>query len=38
MRFFTRVYLDADVDVLIAELLQARGFSAVTMQEAGFIG
>jgi len=34
MRLFARVYLDEDVDVLVAELLRARGFSALTTQEA----
>lgn len=38
MRLFARVYLDEDVDVLIAELLRARGFSAVTTQEAECTG
>jgi len=38
MRLFARVYLDEDVDVLVAELLQARGFSTETTQEAGYIG
>jgi hypothetical protein len=35
MRFFAQVYLDADVDVLVAELLRACGFSALTTREAG---
>lgn len=31
---FAELYLDEDVDVLIAELLKARGFSAVTTRDA----
>jgi len=38
MRLFAQVYLDEDVDVLVAKLLQARGFSALTTQEAGCTG
>jgi predicted nuclease of predicted toxin-antitoxin system len=38
MRLFARLYLDEDVDVLVARLLESRGFSAVTTQEAGYIG
>ena len=38
MRLFARLYLDEDVDVLVARLLESRGFSAVTTQEAGCIG
>jgi hypothetical protein len=38
MRLFARIYLDEDVDVLVAELLRARGFSADTTQEAGCTG
>src|SRR5262245_27542050 len=34
-RLFIELYLDEDVDVLIAQLLRARGFVAVTTQEAG---
>lgn len=34
-RFFIELYLDEDVDVLIAELVRARGFSATTTREAG---
>jgi hypothetical protein len=37
-RFFIELYLDEDVDVLIASMLRARGFGAVTTQEAGMIG
>ena len=32
---FIELYLDEDVDVLIAQLLRARGFVVVTTQEAG---
>jgi len=32
---FIKLYLDEDVDVLIADLMRARGFVATTMQEAG---
>lgn len=38
MRLFARLYLDEDVDVLVARLLEARGFSAVTTQAAGCTG
>lgn len=38
MRLFARLYLDEDVDVLVARLLKARGFSAITTQEADRIG
>lgn len=38
MRLFAQIYLDEDVDVLVAELLRARGFSAETTQEAGCTG
>jgi predicted nuclease of predicted toxin-antitoxin system len=34
-RLFIELYLDEDVDVLIAQLLRARGFAVVTTQEAG---
>ena len=33
-----KLYLDEDVDVLIADLVRARGFVATTTQEAGNIG
>ena len=36
-RLFIELYLDEDVDVLIAHLLRARGFDALTTQEAGLI-
>jgi hypothetical protein len=32
---FIRLYLDEDVNVLIAELLKARGFDAITARDAG---
>ena len=34
-RLLIELYLDEDVDVLVAELLRAHGFVAVTTQEAG---
>lgn len=34
---FIPLYLDEDVDVLLAELIRARGFDAMTTQEAGNI-
>src|SRR5437867_1422743 len=34
-RLFIELYLDEDVDVLLAQLLRARGFVVVTIQEAG---
>ena len=37
-QLFIELYLDEDVDVLVAELLRARGFVAVTTQEAGLLG
>jgi predicted nuclease of predicted toxin-antitoxin system len=32
---FIRLYLDEDVNILIAELLRARGFDAITTRDAG---
>jgi len=32
---FIELYLDEDVDVLIAQLIRARGFVVITTQEAG---
>jgi hypothetical protein len=32
---FTELFLDEDVSVLVAELIRARGFVAVTTREAG---
>lgn len=37
-RLFIELYLDEDVDVLVAELLRARGFVALTTQGAGRLG
>jgi uncharacterized protein DUF5615 len=34
-RLFIALYLDEDVDVLIAGLIRARGFMVTTTQEAG---
>lgn len=34
-RLFIERYLDEEVDVLIAQLIRARGFVVVTTQEAG---
>jgi len=36
-RLFIELYLDEDVDVLVAGLVRARGFHAITTQEAGQI-
>ncbi len=38
MKLFADVYLDEDVSVLIATLLQARGFDAVTARDEGMLG
>jgi hypothetical protein len=32
--FFIELYLDEDVDVLVADLIKARGFSATTTRDA----
>jgi hypothetical protein len=37
-RLFIELYLDEDVDVLIADLVWARGFKAITTQEVGQLG
>lgn len=37
-RLFIEVCLDEDVDVLVADLLRARGFAATTTREAGQLG
>lgn len=37
-RLFIELYLDEDVPVLVAELLRAHGFSAVTARDAGLLG
>ena len=34
-RVFIGLYLDEDVNVLIADLLQARGFDVMTVRDAG---
>ena len=38
MKLFAEVYLDEDVSVLIATLLQARGFKAATARDEGQLG
>lgn len=38
MRLFVELYLDEDVSVLVAKLLQARGFVTLTTLEAGNLG
>ena len=35
---FVELYLDEDVDVLVADLVRTRGFKVTTTQEAGQIG
>ena len=35
---FIELYLDEDVDVLVADLVRARGFVAVTTRDAGYLG
>ena len=37
-QIFICVYLDEDVDVLVASLLKSRGFEAMTAQESGQLG
>jgi Domain of unknown function (DUF5615) len=37
-QLFIGLYLNEDVDVLLAQLVRAGGFSAVTTQEAGRLG
>jgi len=37
-RLFIELYLDEDVDVLVADLLRSRGFKVTTTQEAEQIG
>jgi hypothetical protein len=34
-RLFVELYMDEDVDVLIADLMRARGYLATTTQQAG---
>lgn len=38
MSLFARVYLDEDVSVLVAVLLQAYGFDATTTRDGGMLG
>jgi predicted nuclease of predicted toxin-antitoxin system len=35
LRLFIALYLDEDVDVLVADLLRARGFDVLTTRDAG---
>jgi len=37
-QLFIELYMDEDGDVLLAQLVRARGFSAITTQEAGRLG
>ncbi|HEX3270674.1 MAG TPA: DUF5615 family PIN-like protein [Ktedonobacterales bacterium] len=37
-QLFIELYLDEDIDILLAQLVRARGFSAETTQEAGRLG
>jgi predicted nuclease of predicted toxin-antitoxin system len=37
-QLFIDLYLDEDVNVLIADLVRARGFQVTTTQEAGQVG
>ena len=37
-RLFAELYLDEDVSVLLADLVRARGFVAITTQEASMAG
>lgn len=37
-RLFVELYLDEDVSVLVANLVRAHGFIAITTQEAGMAG
>jgi predicted nuclease of predicted toxin-antitoxin system len=38
MRLFAKLYFDEDVSALVAVLLQARGFGAVTARDADMLG
>jgi hypothetical protein len=38
VNLFIELYLDEDVSTLVADLLRARGFSAITTLEAGQLG
>lgn len=37
-QLFIELYLDEDVDVLVAELLTKRGYSAITARDTGTLG
>lgn len=37
-RLFIALYLDEDVDILVAHLLRARGYKATTTVDAGMLG
>jgi predicted nuclease of predicted toxin-antitoxin system len=37
-KLFVELYLDEDVDVLVAELLKKRGYSVITARDAGTLG
>jgi predicted nuclease of predicted toxin-antitoxin system len=37
-QLFIELYLDEDVNVLVADLIKARGFQAITVREAGQLG
>jgi hypothetical protein len=37
-RLFAGVYLDEDVSVLVADLVRARGFEAITPRDSGHLG
>lgn len=37
-KLFIELYLDEDVDVLVAELLARRGYSAITARDVGTLG
>jgi hypothetical protein len=38
MTIFAKVYVDEDVDVLVAHLLVARGFDVKTVRELAMLG
>ncbi|MBK9944707.1 MAG: DUF5615 family PIN-like protein [Kouleothrix sp.] len=37
-QLFVELYLDEDVDVLVANLIRARGFAVLTTRDAGQLG
>lgn len=37
-KLFIELYLDEDVDILVAELLARRGYSVITARDAGMLG